>query len=69
MTPDAVLDSVALVQAVRDDDLTGCRIILRNCDRDLVAVTLAKLLAEAADDLQVTSGELRAWGISAAGRP
>lgn len=51
---DAVRDSTALVEAVRAEDLKGCRAILRNCDRDLVCVVLAKLMAEAADDVNVT---------------
>ena len=66
---DAVRDSVALVEAVRAEDRLGTSAILRNGDRDLMCITLAKLLSEAADDLAVPPAWFRRWSASAVTRP
>jgi hypothetical protein len=66
---DAVRDSIALVTAARADDMLGCKAVLRNADCELTMVTLAKLMSEACDDLDVTPEHFRSWAQSAVNRP
>lgn len=69
---DGLFDAIALTEAVRrDDEYTGTDIkaILRNANVYDVSVTLAKLLAEACDDVEVRPEWFRHWAESSAGRP
>ena len=69
---DGLYDAIALAEAVRRDDqytATDIKAILRNANVMDVAVTLAKLLAEAADDLDVRPAWFRLWAESSVGRP
>lgn len=71
---DALMDGLALVEAFRRDDETTSRAvaaILRAngmCLAD-IAIALAKLLAEAADDLEVDPVHMRRWAADVARRP
>ena len=65
---DALADALALVQAVREDRTGDIAVLLRHCTVYEVAVTLAKLLAEAADESGATPGHLRTWGQQAVRR-
>ena len=69
---DGLFDAIALTECIRRDDeytATDMQAILRNCNVMDVAVTLAKLLAEAADDIQVRPAWLRYWAEACADRP
>ena len=70
--PDGLMDAIALTECIRrDDQFTAIDMtaILRHGDPMDMSVTLAKLLAEAADDLGVSPGHLRLWAESSARRP
>jgi hypothetical protein len=57
---------VALVCAEVSDDLVGAGAILRNGDHRLMVITLAKLLAEVADQLDLSPAWFRGWAAQAA---
>ena len=76
--PDGLMDAIALTEVIRRDDehiaqdacfcaACGMQAILRHGNPMDIAVTLAKLLAEAADDLDVSPGHLRLWPSRARG--
>jgi hypothetical protein len=65
---DDVADAVALVAAVRADDVEAVAMLLPNVSLAGVAVTLARLLAVAADEGSATPGHFRAWAAQAATR-
>jgi hypothetical protein len=66
------MDALGLTECVRRDDEStgpGIRAILRNGNVMDIAVTLAKLLAEACDDMEIDPVWFRFWARSSAGRP
>lgn len=66
---DDLADAVALTQAIRADDTEGVAAILRNCNSYATCITLAKLLAVAAEEGQASPDHLRSWAASAVRRP
>lgn len=72
---DDLSDAVALVTAILTDDTDGCGVIMRNCDKGTVMVTLAKLLSAAVADNEAGVGVcaepgcLRVWAAEAITRP
>ena len=65
---DGLCDGIALVTAVREDRTADIAVLLRHCNAYEVALTLAKLVAEAADESGATPEHLRTWGTAAARR-
>jgi hypothetical protein len=66
---DDLADAIALVTAARNDNAVAVRVILRHCSLAEVAVSLAKLMAEACDEPDVTESWWRLWAAVAAERP
>jgi hypothetical protein len=65
---DALLDAVALVDAVRRDDMPAVAVIVHNSSWMQVMVALAKLMAVAADESQACPGYFREWAANAIDR-
>jgi hypothetical protein len=66
---DDLADAVALAQAVREDRTGDVAVLLRHCSPFGVIVTLAKLLAAAADESNASAEHMRFWAERAVRRP
>ena len=65
---DDLADALALVAAVRADRTDHIAVLLRHTNPYAVCVTLAKLLAVAADESDASPEHMRTWGIAACRR-
>jgi len=68
---DDLLDALALVEAFRRDDENSAAdvtAVLRGCNSYGMALTLAKLLAAAADERDASPAHLRDWAAQAVNR-
>jgi hypothetical protein len=65
---DDTADALAITQAVRDDRTGDVAVILRHSSPFSLALTLAKLLAAAADECGASPDHLRLWGHQAVNR-
>jgi hypothetical protein len=66
---DDLADALALAQAVRDDRTGDVAVLLRHANPYAVALTLAKLLGEAADEGEASPEHVRHWAAQAVNRP
>jgi hypothetical protein len=58
---DAILDGLALIEAVHRGDLDGGRCVLDNGNPRLIAAFLARVAADLVEDLAEDPAELFAW--------
>ena len=64
-----LLDLIAAVRALRSDNTAALAVILRNGNSGSMLITAIKLLAEAADEQNVTDDFLGVWGSYSLVRP
>ena len=66
---DDLLDLMAIVRAVRHNNVSALSLVMRNGNPHGMLVTAAKLLAEVADETGVSNEFLSVWSSLAADRP